>query len=101
MRLIDKDKLLESLTPKNGEPLFDGTVESIINAYMNKIIEMYIADAEEIESKPVKHGRWIIGNAARSFLLCSNCGRIFHRYEETEETITKYCPFCGAKMQDS
>lgn len=43
---------------------------------------------------PVKHGRWLNGGDVLPYLICSECE------EEMlgEDYSTKYCPFCGAKM---
>lgn len=47
---------------------------------------------------PVRHGRWIEDNphcdGLRSKWICSECG------EDDGEEYFKYCPNCGAKMDE-
>lgn len=59
---------------------------------VNKLTEA-IADAE-----PVRHGHWI--NDFSSPLKCSFCGIVSKANEFTLRTDFKFCPYCGAKMDE-
>ena len=99
MRLIDKDSLLEQFKIKNTEELkFDGSIESICRVYFDKLANMFIEKAPEIDATPVKHGKWANGYP----ITCSVCGKPAFQVSDTWEKyvaqITDYCPNCGAKM---
>lgn len=89
MRLIDAD-IFEVV------PLGDVSDEFVEGARF--ILEM-IDDTPTIETKPVVHGRWIMGVdiADYEYGVCSVCG-----YEERDAfpcgRTPKYCSECGAKM---
>lgn len=62
-----------------------------------------------IEVEPVKHGRWIKHLFEREWDICSYCKTGTKRREygvtdEGKEWVTeygyKYCPWCGAKMEE-
>lgn len=56
-----------------------------------------------IEAKPVRHGRWIPtefdsyadGAPVWDKWECSECG---HEHNGEEDTLTTFCPDCGARM---
>jgi hypothetical protein len=56
-----------------------------------------------IEGEPVRHGRWIPteydgyadGYPVYDAFECSECG---HEHNGEEDTLTAFCPDCGAKM---
>lgn len=93
MRLIDADKLREDwLTNGENEYIYD------TNAFLDSIDEQPTVDAA-----PVVHGRWIPleydgfadGNPVWDLWECSECGE---EHSGDEDTLTPYCPNCGAKM---
>lgn len=50
--------------------------------------------AEQTDTKPIKTGEWLEDEYA--YFRCSKCG-----YEQDQpETVTPYCPGCGAHMED-
>ena len=57
----------------------------------------------QADAEPVRHGRWIgveydgyaDGNPVYDLWECSECGK---EHEGEEDTLTNYCPNCGAKM---
>lgn len=63
----------------------------------------YIKQMKTIEAEPVRHGRWIPieydsyadGAPVWDKYVCSECG---HEHVGEEDTLTDYCPKCGAKM---
>ena len=84
MRLIDADKLNARLS-RNGTPYY--TVPDIENA-------------PTVDAAPIRHGRWIgrpLCGTARC--RCSECGNWWSVHAlRPEDTLQKYCPGCGAKM---
>ena len=60
-----------------------------------------IADAPTIETKPVVHAHWIeqIIDGGQE-LMCSNCGEYALMNDEFYSEFSKYCPYCGAQMDE-
>ena len=62
-----------------------------------------IDEAPTIEAEPVRHGTWIgieydgyaDGCPVYDLWECSECK---HEHKGEEDTLTDYCPDCGAKM---
>ena len=60
-------------------------------------------EAPAVDVEPVKHGRWIPleydgfadGNPVWDLWECSECQE---EHSGDEDTLTPYCPNCGAKM---
>lgn len=91
MRLIDADDLKDwsEIVPLTG----DGGID--INDFDEKLKSMPTVDAV-----PVRHGKWIHEvrytiDSLHSYqqYRCSECGM-------TYITNTKYCPNCGARMDE-
>ena len=63
----------------------------------------YIKQMPTIEAEPVRHGRWIPteydsyadGAPVWDKWECSDCG---HEHSGEEDTLTAFCPDCGARM---
>lgn len=74
--------------------------EAIIN---NGYIDDMLKDLYEIPAADVaevRHGRWVISFNFQTFTydaICSNCGRCV---PAKDMPIYKYCPHCGAKMDE-
>ena len=92
MRLIDAEKLW--LTTEYTE---DGKE--------HKYYEQFeVDDAPTIDAEPVRHGKWIEINTESGIFLdydevkCSECG--FVEYFNKGWARFKYCPTCGAKMDE-
>lgn len=93
-RLIDADALLEDARCDNALVAYLGGIETIQNI---------INDQPTIEAEPVKHGRWVPieydgyadGNPVWDLWECSECQE---EHSGDEDTLTPYCPNCGAKM---
>ena len=86
-RYIDKSKLLLKIQEEYWER----------NSYIPKAeLERIVIELEEEDVAPVVHpvvhAKWIVGR------YCSNCE--FDNHKICSET-TKYCPDCGAKMDES
>ena len=82
MDLIDREELLKTL--RN----FD-YVKWYYRDLTDAIINMPTVDAE-----PVRHGKWIAQDTSRTKFMCSECKAKNYGGHE------KYCPNCGAKMED-
>lgn len=56
-----------------------------------------IYDTMTSKATIARHGQWININPMVDSVQCSNCG-----YQvQSIELTTPYCPWCGAKMQES
>lgn len=86
-RYIDADALLE-----------------FANNHVGGVIDCNdIARFPTIEAEPVRHGTWIgieydgyaDGCPVYDLWECSECK---HEHKGEEDTLTDYCPDCGAKM---
>ena len=91
-KLIDPYDLTIHLAQKNAKhPLQYDDVLAVI------------ADEKRIEAVEVAHGRWVPleydgyadGNPVWDLWECSECGE---EHSGDEDTLTPYCPNCGAKM---
>ena len=81
MRLIDADALKEEL----NQTEHDGT----IRRYVYSVIAEVLDNAPTIEAEPVRRGKWTDEN-------CSECGQYVYHGD-----ARRYCPNCGAKMEDA
>lgn len=55
--------------------------------------------APSVDAEPVRHGRWVKSGYAcgESEWTCTICG---NKEWRTSISRLKFCPFCGAKMDD-
>ena len=98
MRLIDADKLIEKLDPeykatvkliKSGETHLDNLAEGYTE------VHNLIAHAPTVDTKLVRCGHW--GDEC----VCSVCSWMHEDYNgHLLITTYKYCPNCGAKMNE-
>ena len=91
-RYIDIEPILAKLE-EFAQSTCDSSYEDGIRIAMQVINEAPVTDVQE-----VKHARWYKHNVGNKitvpithYYVCSNCDRV-------SETNTKYCPYCGAKM---
>lgn len=90
MRLIDADALIENI------------IESIpdLRKFSTKTVGEVIDNTPTVDAVPVRHGKWINRwSGCGSVWLeqsCSECGLTF----EDEPHEYKYCPNCGARMEE-
>ncbi len=96
-RLINADALEAEMYHKSFE-VDDG--RNVWNSGLwirYKIFEEAIRDAPTVDADPVRHGKWIDGH-------CSLCGCDAPAYIEDWKWIkdmnAKYCPMCGARMDE-
>ena len=99
MRLIDADALKESM----GEPPlnWNNLPEEIQEMFDWNNFTQLIDDAPTIEAEPVRHGQWILPDVCYEDIECSVC----HAYMPLPISFDyrptyKYCPMCGAKMDE-
>lgn len=81
MRLIDADALLKGKQD-----------HEMISTHI-------IWNAPTVDAEPIRHGHWI--NDFGSPLKCSSCGIVGKVNEITLRADFKFCPNCGAKMDES
>lgn len=109
MRLIDADKVKSKLQ-QHRDLFVDawGGFDKMSLADKNRVDEIdnciaEIVNAPTIEAAPVVHGRWIPieydgyadGYPVWDLWECSECRE---EHSGDEDTLTPYCPNCGAKM---
>lgn len=91
MRLIDPKQLLREIEVDKY-----GHIQTTINGLR---IAM---ERSEVETEPVKHGRWIPSDLDKDFMTCSVCTfenrRYRMAYRKDYLKVLHYCPNCGAKM---
>lgn len=91
MRLIDADKLM----PRLWDYISDYDYEKV-----KKVVN------EMLEAEPErKSGKWIKKSNISPFYTmwwyeCSECGQYPPKDVYNQESLTNYCPHCGAKMED-
>ena len=84
---IEKQAMLEQIARR--EPLMADNKMISIDALREFIMNRPVADVEE-----VKHGQWIFD--IRTIIpRCSVCGE-----DAIAETVSPYCPWCGAKCEE-
>ena len=54
-----------------------------------------IENLPAVDAAPIVHGRWVYEHGDPAMLPCSICGYQVFRYNNT-----RYCPNCGARMDD-
>ena len=99
VRLIDANALLEILC--SGCTKYSGGI--CRNEYGRCAEYTIIKQMSTIEAAPVLHGRWIPteydsyadGAPVWDKWECSECG---HEHSGEEDTLTAFCPYCGARM---
>ena len=96
MRLIDADALMDAIE--------DGATFSTFEDEL--LADDFIKKAPTVEAVPVKHGHWISKQDEydENYVICSVCG---DEYTEDDLHLNswvkqyfKYCPTCGAKMDE-
>ena len=63
--------------------------------------EEWLEQQPTIEAKPVVHAHWLeqIIDGGQE-LMCSNCGEYALMNDEFYSEFSKYCPYCGAQMDE-
>lgn len=98
--LIDRQALvgkMQSLAKKYAD------MDCFAEAYDYSFVQNVLLTAPAIEAEPVRHGRWepleydgyADGCPVWDLWECSECQE---EHSGDEDTLTPYCPNCGAKM---
>ena len=87
MRLIDSDALMRDIARYH---LSDGKFQH------------WVEVQPTVDAVPVRHGKWIYGNEFHWYTAsCNQCG--YKRYTDIKAAkwnAWKYCPMCGARMDE-
>ena len=106
MKMIDYNLLKGKITAmQSTEPEY---AFNFLNNAQNpstewECIEDMLDSMEVHEAEPVKHGKWEYykNNGIFDTHRCTLCGEKYEMYMDIEPTtIYKYCPNCGALMND-
>lgn len=106
MRPIDADALTEELKKAIKSGKFARNHGIFITAslpWWYDKLKSIVEKQPTVEAVPVVHGRWVPleydsyadGNPVWDLWECSECGE---EHSGDEDTLTPYCPNCGAKM---
>lgn len=105
-RYIDAEKLAQKVLELEDQLTPRKTFEAEIQyRFLLNVITPMIASTPTEDVAPVVHASWV-GTEADGYadgypvydvFECSNCG--IEHYGE-EDTLTDYCPHCGAKMDE-
>ena len=104
MRLIDADEVIRDLASLKYSKEY-GKVGATYNLAIDDCIGEIKATPTALYAEPVKHAHWIpdereTGEGSNTY-KCSACGEIQMLIEGTpKENGWKYCPNCGAKMDE-
>ena len=103
--LIDREELRERIYERFGRHSTKviATVEEgrIMSDWA--FLEPFLNAAKTVDAEPVRHGRWISivydsyadGAPVWDKWECSEC---YHEHNGEEDTLTDFCPDCGARM---
>ena len=109
MRLIDADDVIETISHYLGKALYASYPNDKMPDFVKGMIDGY-ARARSIvfetpTAYPVQHGRWIPINDQTA--KCSLCGALESTFgkDKTGQALIhkatkKFCPNCGAKMDE-
>ena len=97
MRLIDAEALKEKITKDEYE-------SAVIQGFAPQLVDTdvlldYIDNAPTIEAKPVVYGRNLSADTPSQF-ECSVCGCEDWDTYTCDVDVYKYCPKCGAQMDE-
>lgn len=95
-RYIDADALLES-----GICVEYGYNDNGLLLIPMRDVTNSIRNAPTIDAEPVRHGRWIQNKTIPAYYHCSIC-RVAHKMHAScnKYVMLRYCPYCGAKMDE-
>lgn len=101
MILIDAENVIAWLNVQIKKARYGYLPIDAIAYYGDAI--MFVKNLPTIGAEPMRHGRWIPteydsyadGAPVWDKWKCSECG---HEHSGEEDTLTAFCPDCGAKM---
>jgi DNA-directed RNA polymerase subunit RPC12/RpoP len=91
--LINRKEIFFTYSKKDKEE-YGGDFAGGVLFALDKIDEM-----PTIEAKPVVHAHWECDSAIDPY-CCSNCGKKALQDYFEEDVLSKYCPYCGALMDE-
>lgn len=91
MRPIDADALIEILAEMQGRC---ATKAALVQ---NSKIWQQVKAMPTVDAQPVRHGKWKWWGSEFGY-KCSECKAYVDDLRAGEEY--KYCPYCGAKMEE-
>lgn len=101
MRLIDADALTDELI-KGIEADTDKSIQTSFTKSVCMILCKAIDQQPTIDAEPVRHGKWLYDNQFHWYRACCfECG--YCRVTDVEAdrwNEWKYCPNCGARMDE-
>ena len=108
--LVDIIKLLPSAQPEQREEAIIDPVDLVRNLADRIGIHQLYAIAWDLRGEPAQRtGRWIDGKVKhikngelRNVRECSECGSSYFVYDyyNSVDEIPKFCPNCGARMEE-
>lgn len=107
MRLIDADKLLDTLgiDSLDCEKCSWGNFDYCKRGSDFVDACSAIEDAPTVDAEPVRHGHWVDNNGRYGW-FCSQCKKENnYAYDYNENNVIElqdhYCPNCGARMDET
>lgn len=106
MRLIDADSLKEGIKELKRSPWYNNDInpswQQGIKDAVHIVETLCIDDAPTVDAVPVRHGKWLDEGQYDDFFphhawRCSECGE---HVIEIDTPWYKYCPNCGARMDE-
>ena len=96
-RYVNADKLLEYLEKEaESEDVKYSFIGAGVQATINEIKKFPLEDV-----KPVIHAHWETTKLTSKWIfVCSHCHDGWYERYEDDNIIWKYCPDCGAKMDE-
>lgn len=88
---------------------FKNNIREILNdstcpLHISATIDQYLDEEPEVNVSPVVHGKWVkepVEFWSEPDYRCSICGCYAITDSKNRQLITKYCPDCGAKMDQA
>lgn len=99
MRLIDANEALEIIDNYKNSISMTAKTEVAVSA----IEDIVKCICPTIDAEPVVHGHWVKDHDTKHllwFCKCSACDREITKDLLGRWPLTKYCPNCGAKMDE-
>lgn len=94
-KYIDADEMLseESEAYMRAQTKITDEATYLVNHFAHIKLQQLLCDAPAADVREVRRGKWENSKSGLDFIRCSECHAVYDR-------ITKYCPHCGAKMDE-
>lgn len=94
---IDKKEAIKELREvyENEYPTASGDFDE----YASHDVPNVLRNMKAADVQPVKRGRWIMHSDYPDKIICSHCNSACDAYF-CERDSMKYCPNCGARMEE-